>query len=295
MEKKVLVVLLGAWIAFQSGVSAQPHITRQPESRAVVLGGSVTLSVDAAGVPPLRYQWLFNGEEIPNARGRAFRFTAAPSRAGNYAVRIFDAAGQATTSSSAKVDVVKRPTFLVQPKNAIVGEHTVAEFRTVLNESGPYRRMIWHNNNPIEGPHEIPPSTGYITDQPVLTMKDPLNDPTWNSVYWLAVTNPAVGVTSRKARLTVVGPPVLRVQPRDYTVRPGVTVTFRVQAVATAGPPKTYQWYKDGRILPGATRPTFVVSRVKPEDQGNYYCIVTSIGGETESWGGFLNVITPPN
>jgi hypothetical protein len=290
--EKVWFVLAALALSVSRG-DAQPQIARQPQGATVLSGKPVSFSVEAVGSSPLRYQWSFNGQDLPGATQRVLTRLATPSRAGTYAVRIADTAGQ-VVSSAARLDVVNRPVFLVQPKNQIVAEHTVAEFRTVLNDSGPYRRMIWHNNNPIEGPHEIPPSTGYITDEPILRMTNPLNDVTWNSIYWLAVTNSAVGIVSRKARLTVVGPPVLSVQPQHRDVRPGSTVLFSVRVKPDAGPPETFQWYKDGAVLPGATAKTLIRRNVQAADQGNYYCVVSGMGGNTPSWGAFLTVGSAP-
>jgi hypothetical protein len=287
---RVACILLGAGVALGWRAWAQPIIVQQPHHQTAVSGKIVSFAVEASGVPRLQYQWTLNGQDLPGQTRRVLQRVATPSRAGVYAVRVRDAAGE-VVSSGARLEVVNRPLFLVQPKNQIVAEHTVAEFRTVLNESGPYQRMIWHNNNPIEGPHEIPPSTGYITDQPVLRMTNPLNDPTWNSVYWLAVTNSAKGVTSRRARLTVVGPPFLTVQPLHREARMGGIVQLSVRVQPNAGPPETFQWYKDGSPLPNATRKRLVIANVLPAHEGNYYCIVSGMGGNTTSWGAFLTVV----
>lgn len=291
VAKRVWQWVLLAWTTLSLQLWAQPQIIKQPDSTAAVSGGRYTFFVEAVGAPPVQYQWQWNGLDIPGANGRVLQKTASPSRAGTYRVRIRDAAGE-VVSRGAQLDVVARPRFLVQPKNSMVAEHTVAEFVTVLNDSGPYTRMIWHNNNPLEGPHEIPPSTGYITDQPVLRMTDPLNDVTWNSVYWLAVTNTAAGTKSRKARLTVVGPPVLQVQPQHQSVKVGGSVAFSVRVAPNPGPPETYQWFKDGTPIPGATRRTLVLRNVQARDHGNHYCVVTGMGGKTTSWGAHLNVLT---
>lgn len=284
--------LAAASLAFHFNASAQPQITQQPQSTTAITRAKVSFSVEATGVPPLRYQWLFNGQEIPGANARVYKGTAIPSRAGIYSVRIGDVGGE-TVSSGAELEVVKRPIFLEQPKDLLVGEHTVATFAAVLNDSGPYNRMIWHNSNPVEGPHEIPPSTGYITDEPTLRMTNPLNDPTWNSVYWLAVTNGAMGITSRRARLTVVSAPVLHVQPEHQTVTAGARVLFSVRVVPNPGPPETFQWHKNGSPIPGATASRLVLRNVQATDQGNYYCVITGIGGNTTSWGGHLTVLEP--
>ena len=287
--ERVLGFLLGAAVAFHFNAAAQPQITQQPQTRIAVSGAKASFAVEAIGSPPLRYQWQFNGQDIPGAHTRVLSRTAVPSRAGIYSVRVRDAAGE-VTSSAAQLDVVNRPVFLVQPRDAVVGEHTVAEFMAVLNDSGPYSRMIWHNSNPLEGPHEIPPSTGYITDQPTLRMTDPLNDVTWNSIYWFAVTNAAVGITSRRARLTVVGPPVLRPQPLHREAKTGSSATFSVGVQPNAGPPETFQWYKNGSIIPGAISKRLLLRKVQAIDQGNYYCVVNGMGGTTTSWGAYLTV-----
>ena len=284
---------MSAWLIFHFHAAAQPHIAQQPQSRTAVAGALFSFAVKAVGSTPLQYQWQFQGQDIPGARGRVLTRTAAPSRAGIYSVRVRDGSGE-VTSGGASLEVFKRPVILVQPRNIIVGEHTVAEFRVVLNESGPYRRMIWHNDNPVEGPHEIPPSTGYITDQPTLRMENPLNDATWNSVYWFAVTNGGAGTTSRRARLTVVGAPVLRVQPQHQTARAGSFVTFSVRVVPNPGSPETFQWYKDGSIIPGAVANRLTLKNVQAGNVGNYYCIVSGIGGKTTSWGGHLTVSSAP-
>ena len=288
-----LTIIMGLFMALSFGVYAQPQITQDPQSKTAVAGATVTFSVEAAGSSPIQYQWQFNGQDIARATARVLKLTAAPSRAGIYSVRVRDAAGE-RMSRAANLEVVRRPAFIVQPKDAVVGEHTLAEFRTVLNDSGPYSRMIWHNNNPVEGPHEIPPSTGYITDEPTLSMVNPINDATWNSVYWLAVTNGAAGITSRRARLRVVGPPVLQVQPLPKVVRAGATVIMPVRVLPNPGPPETFQWYKDGRIIPGAVFKKLVLKNVQATEAGNYYCVVSGIGGNTSSWGAFLTVENGP-
>jgi hypothetical protein len=290
--EKVLRFLFGASLAFEFNLLAQPQISQQPQSRTAVAGSKVSFFVEASGLPPVQYQWQFNGQDIPGARSRALAFAAVPSRAGSYAVRVRDAAGE-VRSSSARLDVVLRPAFVVQPKNSVVGERKTATLTSVLNESGPFRRIIWHNNNPLEGPHEIPPSTGLDTDDPTLVMPDCINDAYYNSIYWVAVTNGAAGITSKKIRLTVVGPPTFRLQPKPRTVTVGATVVFTAKAKRDKGPPATYQWYKDGRPIPGATTTALVVPGVQTGSFGNYYCIATGIGGSTTSWGAQLTVITP--
>lgn len=273
-------------------LGAQPSIVQNPESRTALYGSPVRFQVAATGGSLLQYQWQFNGQDIPGARARVLKVTASPSRAGIYSVRVRDEVGE-EVSAPAALEVVRRPAFLQQPKNVIVGEHATAVFSTVLNDSAPYQRLIWHNDNPLEGPHEIPPSTGLVVDEPALTIPNCLNTDSYNGVYWLAATNGAAGIASKKARLTVVGPPILSIQPLDRTVRIGTTVTLTVKPAPSPEPPESYQWFKEGRPIEGATTKKLVIRKAQPTDEGNYYCIVTGLGGKTASWGAQLTVINP--
>lgn len=281
-----------ALLVFGCDLWAQPAIIQNPESRTALYGSSVLFQVAATGGTPLQYQWQFNGQDIPGARARVLKLTASPSRAGIYSVRVRDEAGE-DVSAPAELEVVRRPGFLLQPRDVVVGEHATAVFTTVLNDSAPYRRLIWHNDNPLEGPHEIPPSTGLVVDEPSLTIPNCLNTDSYNGVYWLAATNGAAGISSRKARLTVVGPPVLSTQPLDRIARIGSSASFTVKAAPSPEPPESYQWFKEGRPIEGATTKKLVLRRVQPGDAGNYYCVVTGLGGKTASWGAQLTVIDP--
>lgn len=95
-----LVTSSTAQLTIASGTVA-PVITAQPVSRTVVVGGSVTLSVSATGVPAVSYQWRKNGQNVPGATGRSFTFNPAQvGDAGNYDVVVSNAVGAVTTSTA---------------------------------------------------------------------------------------------------------------------------------------------------------------------------------------------------
>jgi len=97
---------------FQAGsqgkcrASAPPTITQQPLGQSVAEGDPFTLSVTAAGSPPLSYQWTFKGTNIDGATNSSFVVVSAtPANAGDYKVTISDAGGS-ITSVSATVTVL---------------------------------------------------------------------------------------------------------------------------------------------------------------------------------------------
>ena len=89
-------------------VLAPPAITRQPESREVFVGDSVTFFVETTGVEPLAYQWWKGSQPIPNANSRILELLGvALTDAGNYAVVVSNGDGSATsTAASLVVDPV---------------------------------------------------------------------------------------------------------------------------------------------------------------------------------------------
>jgi hypothetical protein len=83
-----------------------PTITRHPVSANGIVGGQITLSVDADG-PDLGYQWLKNGQPIRGATGEQLRLSNLNiNDAGNYRVAVINPAGR-IVSKTAVVDVLE--------------------------------------------------------------------------------------------------------------------------------------------------------------------------------------------
>jgi phospholipase/lecithinase/hemolysin len=74
---------------------AQPWITKQPMSIAVVLGGSATLQVTASAPTPLTFQWQFNGADLAGAISNRLTLTNVTlADLGVYRVIVRDASNQ---------------------------------------------------------------------------------------------------------------------------------------------------------------------------------------------------------
>jgi len=70
-------------------IVSPPVITAQPQSTNVFVSQSVTFSVGVFGSPPLRYQWRFNGANIPGATNPALTLSNLQlTNSGGYSVRI---------------------------------------------------------------------------------------------------------------------------------------------------------------------------------------------------------------
>jgi hypothetical protein len=193
-----------ALVVFSSAaLHAQPVITQNPQSENVPPGSLVTLSVAASGTEPLEYRWEHNGR-LMRQRGSTLRFIASRRRAGTYGVLVRDALGQIRRSAPATIVVDIPPVIVSQPQSTTVREHETAVFRVRLANVGPGTFMVWHNDNPLEGSHQIPDGLGFDVHQPTLSIPDCNNNDSYNGVYWLAVTNGTAGTISRKVTLTVL-------------------------------------------------------------------------------------------
>jgi hypothetical protein len=269
--------------------AAQPVITSEPQGRTVREGAQASFSVAAQGATPLRYQWQFNGSDIPNAVSRSLAFVATASRAGDYRVVVRDANGE-RRSSAARLQVQKRPAILQQPKSQLVGEGNTAVFEVVLNDSGPYNSVQWWHHSPEEPRHPIPPAAAGGVDTFRLEVENASNNGTYNGLYWIVITNNVGWAISRRASLHVIGPPRLTGEPQDRVVRRGGAATFAISIAQDAAGPKTKQWYHNGEPLPGKVGRTLTILNAQPEQQGFYYCVVSSMGGTTTSYGAMLTV-----
>jgi hypothetical protein len=88
-----------------------PYITQQPADLASVGGAPVTFSVTASGTPPLSYQWLKYGTNIPGATNSTLSFSSPQNQDnGIYSVRI---ANVVTTIVSANASLGVVPLVVV--------------------------------------------------------------------------------------------------------------------------------------------------------------------------------------
>jgi hypothetical protein len=110
---------------FESG---PPVIVAEPSDQSVNSGQAVTLSVDASGVAPLSYQWVFNGTDVLNGATNAMLVlpSVQTNEAGTYQVKISNALG--TTKS-------RLVTLLVNPGRAAAIGYITAVLRSTCADA----------------------------------------------------------------------------------------------------------------------------------------------------------------
>ena len=94
-----------AWLDQVAFAPAPPLITGQPQGGTVWMGGTFVLSVNAAGTPPLAFQWTKDGTAVGSDSSTFTVSNSTRRDSGVYAV-VASNAGGATTSSNAYVRVL---------------------------------------------------------------------------------------------------------------------------------------------------------------------------------------------
>lgn len=254
----------------------RPIISSQPSGFAGGPGSSVSMTVVAAGVNPLNYQWRRDGtniSDVGNWSGSAtdtLNITSAPEAdSGDYTVVISNAYGS-TTSSVATVTISLNPVApnMNGPNNLSVLQGNTAVFSA--SASGfPAPDLQWFKNG-VELSGE---TANTLT---LLNVQYPADQAT----YSLRATNSA-GVASNYATLTVIVPPGIATEPTNVTAAQGSPASFTV--VATGNPAPTYQWNKNGNTIANATNATLSFGAVIPTDAANYAVLVSNAGGATNS------------
>jgi Alpha-tubulin suppressor and related RCC1 domain-containing proteins len=170
-----------------------PLILRPPVGGTYFSGLDVRLSAKAVGAPPLSYQWLRNGTNIPGATQSTLSLPAITTAdATSYQIVVSNALGVAT-SVPAPLNVIDgAPFFIQQPVQtnyAYLG--TKFSLTSVVGGSGPLQFKWLFNGQELPGP---------ASD--MLTF--PRVQVTNSGAYTLTVSNSFGSVTSSIANLTVL-------------------------------------------------------------------------------------------
>jgi len=102
-----------------SPTPSSPVITSQPPSQSVLVAGSVTFTVAAAGVPAPTFQWNFNGSPISGATSSSYTINAVTTaNSGSYTVTITNANGSVTSNGGVlAVQATGAPAITAQPQS----------------------------------------------------------------------------------------------------------------------------------------------------------------------------------
>jgi hypothetical protein len=189
------IALNGTGLIFSSNahltVLAPVTFTTQPANQNVLPGTNVTLvaaAVGTGGSGPVRYQWQFEGVNIPDATNATYSFTNANlnQHHGNFRVVATDDLS-VTPSANAFIYVLVKPAFLVQPVSQAVLQGGTVTFSGVATGAPP----IWYRFIRQGAPTGPTNMTGVLT----LTNVQPLSPNQLVSSIRIQATNLASGAS----------------------------------------------------------------------------------------------------
>jgi hypothetical protein len=259
-----------------------PSIVSQPQDQSAVLNQTVQLSVAVSSCPPLQYQWYFN-DSTALATGTNATLVlpnVTIDAGGTYQVVISNDYGS-VTSSPAVLTISGAPVILTQPLDILVAEGGTAQF-TVAAEASPDPTYQWYFN-----------TTNVLAGETASSLTLTNVQPTQAGSYSVVISNSAGTITSVNASLTIVGSPLITVQPQGITNFQGQPVTFTVSATGSA--PLSYQWMANcSRPISGAIAPSLRLKSVGPLDSGTYCVVVSNAFGTAISQPAVLRVLVQP-
>jgi hypothetical protein len=246
----------------------------------VLTSADVTLSVVATGNGPFRYQWRFQGENLPGATSASLQLrNVQPANTGAYEVLVlnpsnFVLSSTASLSVFAPIRIASSP----QSRNARLGSVTAVvatnlTFSVSVLGGGPGLKYQWQFNGA-----NIPAATNSIYS---LTSLSTAN----HGAFRVRVSDSLSSVLSEPANLNIlVTPTIVQPWPAITTALQGENVTWTVSGSGFPLP-FTFQWRRGGVILTNvtlyATNGSFTLYNVQPSNSFFYRVVITNLANVT--------------
>jgi len=124
----------------------------QPTSASAAAGTTFTFNAAAAGTPPYRYQWQFNGADIANATNATLRLTnLQTNNIGTYSVTVSNDYSLVISSNAALVVNPAGPSMTSQPGDQHMALNGIVTFSATARGSDPLSYQWLFNSNAIPG------------------------------------------------------------------------------------------------------------------------------------------------
>jgi hypothetical protein len=247
-----------------------PTFTRQPAGQTVPYNGTLSLSAQVSGSPPITYQWKRDGAVISTSSTDYYVYNATPNYSGTYVLVATNAGG--SVSSAPAVVTVSAPvvaTITRQPDPTQAAMGLNASFSVQVNAAGAGSLTYQWLKNGVAIP-------GATSGTYTLTgVKD--SDA---GLYSVTITGPGGSVTSNAVKFTPLppAPPSVYYWPSDSFTSIGSSSSFNF-TLMSGSPPIAYQWFKDGVLLASSATTSLNFSPVVSTDPATYSVTLSNDGG----------------
>jgi hypothetical protein len=257
-----------------------PSIDKQPASKQANVGDTVQFLAEVHGTAPFSYQWLRNGVALAGQTGATLVLASAQTTdEGEYVVVVSNPA-RATSSLPAMLSLSVKPEIVEQPLNLSVVATAPAVFSVTASGTLPLSYQWQKNGQDLTGETKAS-----------LTILSVGNADAGN--YRVIVSNVAGAQMSDIAKLEVIQPPKILIQPESVNVALGSAVILTAEA--SGSDPLAYQWFKNGFALQGQSSRTLVIPAASLLDAGSYVVVVFNSAGSETSLEAFVSLIVPNN
>ncbi len=251
------------------GVTA-PTLVSQPADTNLLAYSAASLSVNAAGDAPLRYQWRRNGNNLAGATNATLPWTSVqPQQYGHYSVAVFNAAGS-VTSTGALVNVIIAAVISQQPQSLVANVGSNVTFSVGATGSGQLRYQ-WRKEG-VDRPG--------ATNTSLILTNVQLTD---SGNYTVAITDDIGTISSQPASLTVLSLPVFLQQPvPEYqeALQGGVLI---LNSTVGGTAPLAFKWRRNNITALNQTNAQLFLTNVTSSHAGNWTLLVTNLAGAVTS------------
>lgn len=249
-------------------VNESPVITSFPSSRAVCIGRTLSIEVEATG-SGLTYQWQKDGNDIAGETTSLLEISdVMPTDAGQYTVIVTSDNCGSIVSDESNVIILEEPeiTMQTQVSSSRCENGTVSIW---IDATGPSVSYQWQKNA-----EDIP-----NTNSKTLTIENYSQTDFAN--YRCVVSNNCESINSEIVVLDNIDDlPEIVTHPNGRNTFTGSNFTISVVA---SGTNLSYAWYKDGDLIADETGPDLQFLNTALIDAGDYYCEVTNDCGSVNS------------
>jgi len=148
----VVAIAAGGFHSLAQCSRWSPVILGDPFSQSAFTGRDCTLSVVASSSEPPRYQWRFNGVNLPGATNSAITIRSIQlAEAGSYSVVVSNALGSATSQTAVLSVGQSPPIIATQPASPPFQIGTNLVLHVLADGSGPFAYQWRFNGVPIPG------------------------------------------------------------------------------------------------------------------------------------------------
>ncbi len=270
----VVGIAAGGYFSLALVGDGTPALLSQVEQRLGAVGGAAQFRAAVAAAYPLRFQWRFNGVDVPQATNEVLIVQdLKPENAGMYSVLVSNAFGVAVSEDAA---LVVTPVLIhIPPESMVVYGGATAVFSVTAEGTQPLNYQWQKNGQDLAG------ATNKTLELPNLQFEDA-------GGYSVIVSNVFGAVGSAVAQLTVQ-PFIFSVLPTNQVAFLGGEASFSVGVQGTQ--PISYQWRFKGVDVDGATNSTFVVSNAVALQTGTYDVLVSNDYGQISTPAASLAVV----